>query len=355
MTRILGIESSCDETGVAIYDSNLGLIADTLYTQVAIHNQYGGVVPELASRDHLRKIIPLLDQCLAQAGCQLKDIDAIAYTAGPGLNGALLVGATIANSLAFANNLPTIPVHHLEGHLLSPLLSAQQPQAPFIALLASGGHSQIIAVEAIGCYHLLGDTVDDAAGEAFDKTAKMLGLPYPGGKYLAELAATGHESYALPRPMLHSADLTMSFSGLKTAAATLIKRLKAQNPILTGDHDPTHQGLTDQGLTGQVLADIANSIEAAITDVLCHKAIAALQQTGIKQLVVSGGVSANQTLRRKLDALGQQHGYQIYYPPLSLCTDNGAMIALAGYYRLINQKFSYDFNVFPRWELAHAN
>lgn len=336
MTRILGIESSCDETGIAIYDSERGLLADTLYSQIELHRQYGGVVPELASRDHLRKIIPLIDECLQQAKSSLSDIDAIAYTAGPGLNGALLVGASVANALGFANNLPVIPIHHLEGHLLSPLLAANKPQAPFVALLASGGHSQLIAVHEIGNYELLGDTLDDAAGEAFDKTAKMLGLPYPGGKFIAELARSGQETYPLPRPMLHSGDLAMSFSGLKTAVLTLISKLEQQQIKIEG----------------QILADIAKSIEEAITDVLVKKSLAALKQSGIKRLVVSGGVSANLTLRQKLDSLTQKHNFEVFYPPLELCTDNGAMIALAGAYRLANQKFNYSFTVRPRWDLT---
>lgn len=339
MTRILGIESSCDETGIAIYDTKLGLLADTLYSQIELHRQYGGVVPELASRDHLRKIIPLIDECLNKAQCTLTDIDAIAYTQGPGLNGALLVGASVANALGFANNLPVIPVHHLEGHLLSPLLAENKPQAPFVALLASGGHSQLIAVHEIGDYELLGDTLDDAAGEAFDKTAKMLGLPYPGGKFIAELATNGKESYPLPRPMLHSGDLAMSFSGLKTAVLTLISKLEQQNIRIEG----------------QVLADIAKSIEEAITDVLIKKSLAALKQTKIKSLVVSGGVSANLTLRQKLDKLAIKHGFKVFYPPLALCTDNGAMIALAGAYRLANQKLDYSFSVRPRWDLTKMN
>jgi N6-L-threonylcarbamoyladenine synthase len=336
MAKVLGIESSCDETGIAIYDTNLGLIADTLYSQIELHRQYGGVVPELASRDHLRKIIPLIDECLVQAKCQLSDLDAIAYTAGPGLNGALLIGASIANSIGFANQLPVIPVHHLEGHLLSPLLAQNKPSTPFVALLASGGHSQLIAVKTIGEYELLGDTLDDAAGEAFDKTAKMLGLPYPGGRYIAELAINGQETYKLPRPMIHSGDLTMSFSGLKTAVLTLINNLKDQNIALEG----------------QVLYDIARSIEEAITDVLVKKSVLALKKTGIKTLVVSGGVSANIRLREKLDLELAKIKAQAFYPPLRLCTDNGAMIALAGAIRLDQQKFTYSFNVHPRWDLT---
>ena len=340
MARILGIESSCDETGVAIYDSEHGLLAHTLYSQIELHRVYGGVVPELASRDHLRKIIPLIDECLSTAQCQLSDLDAIAYTAGPGLNGALLVGAAVANSLALAANLALIPIHHLEGHLLSPLLADKKPQTPFIALLASGGHSQLIAVHAIGNYQLLGDTLDDAAGEAFDKTAKMLGLPYPGGKYLAELAVSGTESYPLPRPMLHSGDLNMSFSGLKTAVLVLIAKLNAA-------------GIK---IEGQVLNDLAYSIQAAITDVLVKKSLMALKQTKIKQLVVSGGVSANLSLRSKLDREAAKFNCQVFYPPLELCTDNGAMIALAGAYRLQHKTTNYSFSVYPRWDLTtHAD
>ncbi len=339
MAKILGIESSCDETGIAIYDDTQGLVADTLYSQIELHRQYGGVVPELASRDHLRKIIPLIDECLTKANCKLNEIDAIAYTAGPGLNGALLIGASVANAIGFANNIPLIPVHHLEGHLLSPLLAEDKPQAPFIALLASGGHSQLIAVHKIGHYELLGDTLDDAAGEAFDKTAKMLGLPYPGGKYIADLALNGTEKYQLPRPMIHSGDLTMSFSGLKTAVLTLINNLKKQNIEIQG----------------QVLADVAKSIEEAITDVLIKKSLLALKQTGIKQLVVSGGVSANLTLRQKLNQQTQKIGCKVFYPPLNLCTDNGAMIALAGAYRLKYPQTSYSFTVNPRWDLTSLN
>ena len=339
MTRILGIESSCDETGIAIYDTELGLMADKLYSQIDLHRQYGGVVPELASRDHLRKIIPLVDECLSSANCQANELDAIAYTAGPGLNGALLVGATVANTLGMIYKLPVIPIHHLEGHLLSPFMADEKPSTPFIALLVSGGHSQLMAVHSIGEYELLGDTLDDAAGEAFDKTAKMLGLPYPGGKYLAELAEHGIEEYKLTRPMLHSGDLTMSFSGLKTAVLTLISNLTKQNIIIEG----------------QVLANIAKSIEEAIVDVLVKKSLLALKQTGIKQLVVSGGVSANLTLRKKLDLATQKNGAKVFYPPLSLCTDNGAMIALAGAYNLEHKTKNYSFTVRPRWDITQKN
>lgn len=338
MAIVLGIESSCDETGIAIYDSERGLLADTLYSQIDLHRQYGGVVPELASRDHLRKIIPLIDEALIEAKITLNNLDAIAYTAGPGLNGALLIGATVANSLGYANDIPVIPIHHLEGHILSPLLNADsKPKLPFIALLVSGGHSQLIAVHEIGKYEILGDTLDDAAGEAFDKTAKMLGLPYPGGKYIAELAETGVDEYKLPRPMLHSGDLTMSFSGLKTAVLTLIKNLQAQQIEIAG----------------QTLNNLARSIEESITDVLVKKSAMALAQTGIKNLVVSGGVSANLRLRNKLDNLAQKNNYNIHYPPLKYCTDNGAMIALAGSIHIKNQHNNYSYTVKPRWNLEN--
>jgi N6-L-threonylcarbamoyladenine synthase len=331
MALILGIETSCDETGIALYDSQKGIMAHALYSQIALHNQYGGVVPELASRDHVKKIIPLINQCALDANIKLKDIDAIAYTTGPGLNGALLIGASVANGLAFSLNKPVIPIHHLEGHLLSPFLCEDKPSMPFIALLVSGGHSQLIAVKQIGEYTILGDTLDDAAGEAFDKTAKMLNLPYPGGKYIALLAQNGIEEFKLPRPMLHSNDLQFSFSGLKTAVATLIHKLGGV-----------------ETLTQQTKCNIAKSIEESITDVLVKKSVAALKTTGIYQLVVSGGVSANLQLRHKL---GQIPEIKVYYPPLDLCTDNGAMIALAGSMRYHLAKFDYNFSVTPRYPL----
>lgn len=332
MSLILGIETSCDETGVALYDTNLGLLANTLFSQIALHDQYGGVVPELASRDHVRKIIPLINQCVEDAHVLLTDIDAIAYTTGPGLNGALLVGASVANALAYSLDIPTIPIHHLEGHLLSPFLSVDKPQLPFIALLVSGGHSQIISVEKIGQYTILGDTLDDAAGEAFDKTAKMLNLPYPGGKYIAQLAKNGVEEFRLPRPMEHSGDLQMSFSGLKTAVLTLIHKLGGLENIKETTKN-----------------NIAKSIEEAITDILVKKSHLAIQQTNINQLVVSGGVSANLTLRNKLSQL---KGVNTFYPPLELCTDNGAMIAIAGAMRLQTAQFNYNYSVSPRFPLT---
>lgn len=332
MTIILGIETSCDETGIAIYSSESGLVANVLYSQIALHNQYGGVVPELASRDHVRKIIPLLDKCFTSAKIKASDIDAIAYTCGPGLNGALLIGAGVANGLAFSLNKPVIPIHHLEGHLLSPFLAEEKPSTPFIALLVSGGHSQLIAVNSIGNYSIIGDTLDDAAGEAFDKTAKMLNLPYPGGKYIAEMAQYGTEIHKLPRPMVERHDLQMSFSGLKTATATLITKLGG-----VGNMDR------------QTKYNIAKSIEEAITDVLVKKAMLALKATGISQLVVSGGVSANTTLRNKLSAIT---GTKVYYPPLQFCTDNGAMIAIAGYMRYTAAQYDYSFSVKPRYPLT---
>ncbi len=335
MTLILGIETSCDETGVALYDSTAGLIAHTLYSQISLHAQYGGVVPELASRDHIKRIIPLIDQCLQDANLDMTAVDAIAYTSGPGLNGALLIGASVANGLAFSLNKPVIPIHHLEGHLLSPFLGKVKPTLPFIALLVSGGHTQIIAVEEIGKYTLLGDTLDDAAGEAFDKTAKLLGEPYPGGKYLAELAQNGQDIYELPRPMLHSPDLNFSFSGLKTAVLILVNKIKEQEDI-----------------THEIKQNLAAGIEEAITDVLVKKVTDAMRQTGIKTLVISGGVSANLTLREKM---GKIDNANIFYPPLDLCTDNGAMIAIAGFYRFSMAKYDYSFSVSPRSNLMHLD
>ncbi|MFN8770849.1 MAG: tRNA (adenosine(37)-N6)-threonylcarbamoyltransferase complex transferase subunit TsaD [Neisseriaceae bacterium] len=332
MTTILGIETSCDETGIALYNSEQGLIAEALHSQISLHNQYGGVVPELASRDHIRRLVPLLQQCLEQTQISINDIDAIAYTTGPGLNGALLTGAGFANGLAFRLNKPTIPIHHLEGHILSPFLANKKPILPFIALLVSGGHSQLIAVHEIGKYIILGDTLDDAAGEAFDKTAKMLNLPYPGGKYLSELAQYGEDVYKLPRPMIDRNDLHMSFSGLKTAVATLITKLGGIDNI-----------------NYQTKCNIAKSIEESITDVLVKKSIRALNQTNISQLVISGGVSANTTLRSKLSAISN---IEVFYPPLNLCTDNGAMIAIAGYTRYKQRAYSYSFSVSPRYPLT---
>ncbi len=336
MSLILGIETSCDDTGVALYDSRYGLLANTIYSQT-IHNKYGGVVPELASRDHIKKIIPLITECLLIAKTSLTAVDAIAFTVGPGLNGSLLVGSSVANAIAFALNKPVIPIHHLEGHILSPFLSNIKPQFPFIALLVSGGHSQLIAVRTIGNYEIIGDTLDDAAGEAFDKTAKMLGLEYPGGKHIAALAKLANKDYNLPRPMINSNDLNMSFSGLKTATLHLINKLG---------------GLAN--LTNQDKADIARSVENAITDVLLYKTKLALTNTQITNLVVSGGVSANLTLRDKLNTTLKNscHGITVYYPSLEFCTDNGAMIALVGSLKYQQElTYNYSFTVKPRFAL----
>ncbi len=333
----LGIESSCDETGLALYQTGRGLLAHVLHTQVALHNEYGGVVPELASRDHVQRVIPLLRQVLRAADKSINQIDGIAYTQGPGLGGALLVGASVANALAYALDIPSLGIHHLEGHLLSPLLADPAPQFPFIALLVSGGHTQLMRVDGIGQYQLLGETVDDAAGEAFDKSAKLLGLSYPGGAALAKLAASGRPGiYKLPRPMLHSGDLEFSFSGLKTAVSTLVQH---------SDDD------------AQTCADIAYAVQEAIVDVLAHKACAALAQTGLSQLVIAGGVGANQLLRSRLTADVEKHGGKVFYPDLEFCTDNGAMIAFAGALRFAQQQGSkdYRFDVKPRWNLAEIN
>lgn len=331
---VLGIESSCDETGIALYDTDHGLRSHALYSQIKMHAEYGGVVPELASRDHIRRALPLITQVLSQAGANLQDLDAIAYTQGPGLAGALLVGTSIAESLAFALNLPTIGVHHLEGHLLSPLLEAHPPAFPFVALLVSGGHTQLMRVDGIGQYELLGDTLDDAAGEAFDKTAKLLGLPYPGGPAISALAEQGQPGqFRLPRPMLTSGDLNFSFSGLKTAVLTMVTQLQ-----------PT---------TEQIRADIAHAFQEAAVEVLAGKCVAALKQTGLSRLVVSGGVGANRRLRAELDKASHRKGFEVFYPRLEFCTDNGAMIAFAGAMRLKHLKpGNHAFSIRPRWDLA---
>ena len=340
--RVLGIESSCDETGVALVEWEGGapprLLAHALHTQVAMHADYGGVVPELASRDHIRRVIPLAQQVLSQAGQNLSGVDAVAYTRGPGLAGALLVGAGVACALALALGKPVIGVHHLEGHLLSPFLSADPPRFPFIALLVSGGHTQLMRVDGVGQYTLLGETIDDAAGEAFDKSAKLLGLGYPGGPALARLAETGNpKAFALPRPLLHSGDLDFSFAGLKTAVLTQVRKL--------GDALPEHR------------ADLAASTEAAIVEVLARKALSALDQSGLDRLVVAGGVGANRHLRQTLNAATASRGARIHYPELHLCTDNGAMIALAAALRWQRDgqaaaQADYNFEVRPRWPLA---
>ena len=336
--RILGIETSCDETGVAIYDEEKGLIANQLHTQIALHADYGGVVPELASRDHIRKLAPLLQAALQEAHLTAKDIDGIAYTSGPGLVGALLVGSTVARSLAYAWNVPAIGVHHMEGHLLAPMLEENPPHFPFVALLVSGGHTQLVRVDGVGRYELLGESIDDAAGEAFDKTAKLLGLDYPGGAALARLALKGTPNrFAFPRPMTDRPGLDFSFSGLKTFAANTL-----------------HQVVQEEGeLTEQSKADIAYAFQEAVVDTLAIKCKRALKQTGLKRLVIAGGVSANKQLRQTLAELMQQFGGEVFYPQPQFCTDNGAMIAYAGFLRLKQgQQQDLAIEVRPRWAMT---
>jgi putative glycoprotease GCP len=336
--RILGIETSCDETGVAIYDGEKGLIANQLHTQIALHADYGGVVPELASRDHIRKLAPLLQAALQEAHLTAKDIDGIAYTSGPGLVGALLVGSTVARSLAYAWNVPAIGVHHMEGHLLAPMLEENPPHFPFVALLVSGGHTQLVRVDGVGRYELLGESIDDAAGEAFDKTAKLLGLDYPGGAALARLALNGTPNrFAFPRPMTDRPGLDFSFSGLKTFAANTL-----------------HQVMQEEGeLTEQSKADIAYAFQEAVVDTLAIKCKRALKQTGLKRLVIAGGVSANKQLRQTLAELMQQLGGEVFYPQPQFCTDNGAMIAYAGFLRLKQgQQQDLAIEVRPRWAMT---
>ncbi|GCL62036.1 tRNA (adenosine(37)-N6)-threonylcarbamoyltransferase complex transferase subunit TsaD [Pseudaquabacterium pictum] len=339
--QVLGIESSCDETGVALVRTRAvgtpELRAHALHSQIAMHQAYGGVVPELASRDHIRRVLPLTRQVLDEAGATLADVDVVAFTRGPGLAGALLVGAGVACALAAALGKPVLGVHHLEGHLLSPFLSADPPEFPFVALLVSGGHTQLMRVDAVGQYTLLGESIDDAAGEAFDKSAKLMGLGYPGGPALSRLAITGRaDAFALPRPLLHSGDLDFSFAGLKTAVLT------------------QHRKLGDAPTPAQ-LADLAASTQAAIVEVLVKKSIAALKATGLRRLVVSGGVGANAELRRQLDAAALKRGWRVHYPELALCTDNGAMIALAAAMRLQagagQASMDHAFDVRPRWPL----
>ena len=330
---ILGIETSCDETGIALYDSNKGLLGHTLHSQIDLHAEYGGVVPELASRDHIRYIIPLINQLLNKTSIAKEAINAIAYTAGPGLSGALLVGSTVGESLSFALGIPSIPVHHLEGHLLAPMLEDTKPVFPFLALLVSGGHTQIIHVKRIGQYDIVGDTLDDAAGEAFDKTAQLLGLGYPGGAALSKLAESGKPKYDLPKPMLHSKDFDFSFSGLKTAVLTLVKK--------------------QPELTDTIKANIAASFQESITEVLIYKTLKAMNSLNLNQIVVSGGVGANKQLREKFTKSSQENNFQLFFPSLEFCTDNGAMIALAGYLRhSLSEKKDYRFTVMPRWRLT---
>jgi N6-L-threonylcarbamoyladenine synthase len=336
--RVLGIETSCDETGVALYDTERGLLAEALHSQVDLHAAYGGVVPELASRDHVRRVLPLAKDVLTRAGVGVHELDAIAYTRGPGLAGALLVGASVANALGFALGKPVLGIHHLEGHLLSPLLGHPAPAFPFVALLVSGGHTQFFEVRGVGGYRLLGDTQDDAAGEAFDKTAKLLGLPYPGGPALAALAEQGNpQAVALPRPMIDSGDLDMSFSGLKTAVA-----LRAREAAGGGDASQ---------LPVSRKADIAAAFQAAVVDVLVAKSLRALDITGMPSLVVAGGVGANRLLRMRLTEALAARGARVWFPEPRYCTDNGAMIAMAAALRLGDARCDYRFSVEPRWEL----
>lgn len=338
---VLGFESSCDETGVALVSTETGLLTHALHSQIAMHQEYGGVVPELASRDHIRRTLPLTHEVLHTAGLSADDIDVVAYTAGPGLVGALLVGASFAQSFAWARGLPTVAIHHLEGHLLSPLMADPAPDFPFVALLVSGGHTQLMRVDGVGQYQLLGETLDDAAGEAFDKTAKLLGLGYPGGPALSALAQQGRASaYALPRPMLHSKNLDFSFSGLKTAVMTQARKIEAE-----------HGSVPDAQR-----ADLAASTEEAIVDVLAVKSLQAMKHSGLKRLVVAGGVGANRILRERLTSAMAKMGGTVYFPPLELCTDNGAMIAFAAAMR-INAGLvdlgdrNPSFTVHPRWDL----
>ncbi len=333
---ILGIETSCDETGVALYDTHAGLLGEALHSQVALHALYGGVVPELASRDHVRRLLPLAREALEQSGRQLEDVDLIAFTQGPGLGGALLVGASVAAGLGLALDCPVVGIHHLEGHLLSPLLADPRPEFPFVALLVSGGHTQLMRVDGVGRYALLGETLDDAAGEAFDKTATLLGLGYPGGPALARLAESGDgASYAFPRPMMGSGTLDFSFSGLKTAVLTRIRAL--------GETDARQR------------ADLAASFQEAVVDVLSTKCLAALRQEGLKRLVVAGGVGANTCLRVRLLADAARQGAEVYFPALRLCTDNGAMIAFAAALKYPQGSGGIaGFPVFPRWNLSQA-
>lgn len=366
---ILGIESSCDETGVALVETVVPaptagpcaavptvpvLKAHALHSQISMHQAYGGVVPELASRDHIRRVLPLTDEVLAASGCALSDVDLVAYTRGPGLAGALLVGAGVAVALGAALGRPVLGIHHLEGHLLSPFLSADPPEFPFVALLVSGGHTQLMRVDGVGRYELLGETIDDAAGEAFDKSAKLLGLPYPGGPGLSRLAEQGDpKAYAFPRPLLHSHELDFSFAGLKTAVLTQVKRLLSAS--LSGPL-PLHAA---EGLSEQQRADVAASTQAAIVDVLVKKSMAALAQTGLQRLVVAGGVGANKHLRAQLNQACECRHIRVHYPELHLCTDNGAMIAMAGAMRVQAGLWTpeaavqnHGFGVRPRWPLA---
>lgn len=336
--KVLGLETSCDETGLAIYDSTLndgkgGVLAQVLYSQVELHATYGGVVPELASRDHIRKLVPLFNELLVKADIQKSDIDAVAFTKGPGLIGALMTGALFGRTLAFGLGVPAIGVHHMEGHLLAPLLGTKV-EFPFVCLLVSGGHTMLVRADDVGQYQILGESIDDAVGECFDKTAKMLNLPYPGGPNVEKLAKTGNpHAYDLPRPMLHKG-LDFSFSGMKTAVHNLIK-------------DTPHSDSDEQ-----IRSDICASFQYAVVDTLVKKCTKALKQTGLKRLVIAGGVSANQTLRQQLEGALAKQGASVYYAPPQLCTDNGAMIAYAGYYRLkAGQSDGLSVQCVPRWDM----
>lgn len=329
--RVLALESSCDESAVAVLDERAGLLAHRLFSQIALHNEYGGVVPELASRDHVRRLLPLVEAVLEEAKCSPADIDGIAYTAGPGLIGALLTGAALGRSLAYAWGIPAIEIHHLEGHLLAPLLEQSAPELPFLALLVSGGHTMLIDVEAFGRYRILGESLDDAAGEAFDKTAKLLGLPYPGGKYLADLAEQGHPGIDLPRPMLDRPGLDFSFSGLKTAA---------HGVLASGDNTEARR------------ADLAYAFQEAIVDTLVAKTARALAQSGLQRLVVAGGVGANRRLRERMRTMAEARGVQVFYPRIEFCTDNAAMIAMAGMWRLrAGERAGLAIRARARWPL----
>ncbi|MBJ8554456.1 tRNA (adenosine(37)-N6)-threonylcarbamoyltransferase complex transferase subunit TsaD [Acinetobacter bereziniae] len=333
---VLGLETSCDETGLALYDSEVGLRGQVLYSQIKLHAEYGGVVPELASRDHVRKLIPLINQLLEQSGVKKSEIDAVAYTRGPGLMGALMTGALFGRTLAFALNKPAIGVHHMEGHMLAPLLSETPPKFPFVALLVSGGHTQLMAAHGIGQYEILGESIDDAAGEAFDKVAKMLKLPYPGGPNISKLAEQGSkEAFEFPRPMLHQG-LDFSFSGLKTAVSVQLKKLETEHANTENYH-----------------ADIAASFQEALVDTLVKKSVKALKQTGLKSLVIAGGVSANKRLRERLELDLAKIKATVYYAEPALCTDNGAMIAFAGYQRLkAGQQDGLAVTTTPRWPMT---
>ena len=340
--NVIGIETSCDETGIAIYSTGKGIIAESLYSQIELHREYGGVVPELASRDHIRRTLPMIDEILRETELAANDIDAIAYTAGPGLVGALLVGASVAKSLALAWGVPSIGIHHMEGHLVAALLAEDAPKYPFIALLVSGGHTQLMACHQAHHYELLGESQDDAAGEAFDKVAKMLGLPYPGGPSIAEIAEQGSPGrFKFPRPMTNKPGLDFSFSGLKTFTLNTVSGLKSQS---------------GRDLSSQEKADVAFAFQEAVVDTIRIKCERAMEQTGLDRLILAGGVSANTELRARLGDSARKHHRQVYYPPLHLCTDNGAMIAYAGYLRLQHgHQESLSIDVRPRWPMTELN